>query len=72
MTASNFPTCTARENHEWLIGEYLDRLAAQEPASVVDVGCGSGMLLKACRQRGIRATGIDAEGPNLEELRKAG
>ncbi|MFT6363216.1 MAG: SAM-dependent methyltransferase [Planctomycetota bacterium] len=30
------------------------------------------MLLKACRQRGIRATGIDAEGPNLEELRKAG
>ena len=72
MIPSNFATCTARENHEWLIGEYLDRLAAQSPTQVVDVGCGSGMLLKACRERGLQAMGIDAAGPNLEELRQSG
>mgnify|MGYP000854458195 FL=1 len=72
MLPSNFATCTARENHEWLIGEYLDRLAKQKPTKVVDVGCGSGMLLKACRARGIEAAGIDSAGPNLDALRESG
>lgn len=72
MFPSNFATCTARENHEWLIGEYLDRLAKQKPTKVLDVGCGSGMLLKACQERGITAAGIDGAGPNLDALREAG
>ena len=72
MIPSSFATCTAKENHEWLIGEYLDQLAKQKPNKVVDVGCGSGMLLKACRERGIKAAGIDSAGPNLDALRESG
>ena len=65
-------TCTARQNHEWLTTEYLNHLAAQNPTEVLDIGCGSGMLLKACRERGIHATGVEAPGPSLDELKQAG
>mgnify|MGYP002630161791 CR=1 FL=1 len=62
----------ARANHEWLLGEFLDLLKAQEPQSVLDVGCGAGQLLKFCASEGMAAFGIDQPGPRLETLGEEG
>ncbi|MDF1799333.1 MAG: class I SAM-dependent methyltransferase, partial [Planctomycetota bacterium] len=59
---------SAPENHLWLMGEFVELLARQAPETVLDVGCGSGGLLRACAARGIAATGIDQAGPRLEAL----
>lgn len=65
-------TVPASDNHVWLVGEFVELLARQAPASVLDVGCGSGGLLRACAERGISATGIDQAGPRLESLAAEG
>ena len=62
----------ARENHEWLLNEFVRLLLDREPVSLLDVGCGEGELLKTCRQAGIEAVGLDQPGPRLEALRDEG
>jgi SAM-dependent methyltransferase len=42
------------------------------PASVVDVGCGSGMLLLMLKNRGIRATGLEYSEAGLAICRSRG
>ena len=42
-----------------LAGEYTARLLTLEPRSVLDVGCGAGNLLRACRAGGIRTAGVE-------------
>jgi len=49
-----------------LADEYTARLLALEPRSVLDVGCGAGNLLRACREAGIRTAGVEP-GPAREE-----
>jgi 2-polyprenyl-6-hydroxyphenyl methylase/3-demethylubiquinone-9 3-methyltransferase len=39
--------------------DYIDRLAALDGKSVLDVGCGGGILSEAMAARGARVTGID-------------
>lgn len=39
--------------------DYIDRLAALHGKSVLDVGCGGGILAESMAQRGARVTGID-------------
>jgi len=60
--------CSAQDNRDWLLGHFAALLHAQEPESVLDVGCGNGLLMKACRERGIAAKGIDLPGPGLDAL----
>ncbi|MBY0264781.1 MAG: bifunctional 2-polyprenyl-6-hydroxyphenol methylase/3-demethylubiquinol 3-O-methyltransferase UbiG [Burkholderiales bacterium] len=38
---------------------YIDRIAALKGKSVLDVGCGGGILAEAMAERGARVTGID-------------
>lgn len=58
----------AQENHEWLLERYVELLARQEPSSVLDVGCGAGLLMKSCAAHGIEVIGLDQGGPKLEAL----
>lgn len=62
----------AQENHEWLLGEYARGLLCLEPASVLDIGCGSGGLLRAVRNAGVACSGLDQAGPRLDALREEG
>jgi len=62
----------ASENHEWLLGEFVRLLLRQRPDSVLDVGCGAGLLLKACHRNGIETIGVDQPGPRLDALREEG
>lgn len=39
--------------------DYIDRIAALKGKSVLDVGCGGGILAEAMAERGARVTGID-------------
>jgi SAM-dependent methyltransferase len=40
--------------------QILERaIESERPESVIDVGCGTGVLLRHCRERGIEAYGID-------------
>lgn len=39
--------------------DYIDRLAPLPDRTVLDVGCGGGLLTEAMAQRGARVTGID-------------
>lgn len=63
---------SAEENHQWLLGEFAELLAQRAPKSVLDVGCGSGLLMKTCRARGIPVRGLDQPGPKLDALRTEG
>jgi SAM-dependent methyltransferase len=67
-----FEVCLAEDNHRWLIEQFARILASYEPKDVVDVGCGAGRLLMACRERGIDATGLDMPGPRLDAVAEAG
>jgi SAM-dependent methyltransferase len=66
--STNWQVIEGQENHEWLLERYLDLLIRLKPSSVLDVGCGSGRLLKRCIDRGLSATGIDQESPTLDGL----
>jgi ubiquinone/menaquinone biosynthesis C-methylase UbiE len=61
--------CTAIDNHLWSLGRFVDLLKQEGPASVLDVGCGSGRLLRSVFESGIAATGLDRAGPQLDMLR---
>jgi SAM-dependent methyltransferase len=64
--------CVAEENHEWLLSEFVRLLLQHEPESVLDVGCGAGLLLRNCIQAGIETVGLDQPGPRLDTLRDEG
>ena len=52
-------------NHRLLASIFSDRLLALHPRSVLDVGCGAGLLLERCRAADVRAVGIE---PRFESL----
>lgn len=55
------PTSEFRPLHEInpLRLDYIDRIAALHGKSVLDVGCGGGILAESMAERGARVTGID-------------
>jgi len=56
-------------NATHLRGLFLEHgLFPQRPGRVVDVGCGRGELLAACRARGITAVGLEASAERLASL----
>src|SRR5688572_8635664 len=50
--------------------EALRRLAIEPGQQLLEVGCGSGVFLRAAADRGVRPTGLDAA-PALIELARA-
>lgn len=56
------------ENHQWLLAEFCELLARQAPESVLDVGCGSGNLMRAMRGRGLSVRGLDQASERLDAL----
>ncbi len=72
-------------NIDWNAGDYarhfsfvprygeavLDLLDVGPGASVVDLGCGNGMLTRRLTDRGLRVTGIDASREMLDVARRA-
>ena len=50
--------------------DYADRLVGA--SDVVDIGCGRGELLELLRDRGVSATGVDANAEMVEECRARG
>ena len=53
-------------NRRLLASLFCDRLLALRPRSVLDVGCGAGLVLEGCRAADVRAVGVE---PVLEPLR---
>jgi len=64
--------CSAEENHRWLLAEFAGLLVERAPESLLDVGCGTGLLLAKCREAGIAVCGLDQAGLKLDALREAG
>ena len=62
----------AAEHHAWLRERFTETLLAQNPVSVLDVGAGSGELLRALGARGVEACGLDRASPRLEQLEREG
>jgi SAM-dependent methyltransferase len=56
------------ENRRILQERFLARLLAQAPASVLDVGCGDGVLLVGCRAAGVPCVGLETAPALLREL----
>ena len=52
--------------------ECLELLLACSPSSVLDVGCGTGGLLRELAQSGVRATGVDVEAEAVAALELQG
>ena len=65
MTRTDF---TQEESHQGLLEGFVELLLAQEPRSVLDVGCGGGGLMRACLARGLAVTGIDRRGERFDRL----
>lgn len=65
MTSARF---TQEESHVRLLAGFVELLLAQEPRSVLDVGCGSGGLMRACVARGLAVTGVDRRGDRFDRL----
>jgi SAM-dependent methyltransferase len=52
------------------VAPYVERARAQQP--LIDVGCGRGELLVACREGGIEARGFDTNERSVADLRARG
>jgi 2-polyprenyl-6-hydroxyphenyl methylase/3-demethylubiquinone-9 3-methyltransferase len=65
------PTSEFRPLHEInpLRLDYVDQRAALHCKTVLDVGCGGGILAESMAARGAKVTGIDLGGANIEVAR---
>jgi SAM-dependent methyltransferase len=74
QAAFNRPAVTHLLGREWLasIADVHDRLTADPPARVVDIGCGEGWSTLALARAYPRArvVGIDLDGPSIEAARR--
>ena len=59
-------------NHVWLIAQFASVVGRYKPASILDVGCGAGLLMKTLHGAGIKISAIDQAGPKLDALREEG
>ncbi len=62
------PEITQEQSHVGLMAGFVELLLRQAPRSVLDVGCGSGGLMRACVERGLTVAGIDRSGERLDAL----
>ena len=66
----------AAEHYERMTGAHLDRVLAMvrrlPPGDALDVGCGTGALVRALRQAGWRARGIDRSRHMVSQARRRG
>ncbi len=67
-----WPPCTAQENHAWLLARFCSLLKSFTPQSVLDVGCGAGLLIRTLSESGASVHGLDQAGPRLEALAEEG
>ena len=49
---------------------YIDRIASLSGKTVLDVGCGGGILSEALAETGVQVTGIDLSQASLEAARQ--
>ena len=59
---------TQEESHVGLLAGFVELLLDQSPRTVLDVGCGSGGLLRACAERGLVVAGVDRPGDRFDRL----
>ncbi len=52
------------------VADYVERAREQQP--VLDIGCGRGEFLQACREAGIEARGFDINERSVADLQKRG
>jgi 2-polyprenyl-3-methyl-5-hydroxy-6-metoxy-1,4-benzoquinol methylase len=50
----------------------IDAILSRSPATVLDIGCGEGWLVRAVGERGIRAIGVDVVPELIERAEQAG
>lgn len=65
-------TRTRADNTSILRRRFLDRLLAQNPTSVLDVGCGPGFNLAGCKEAGIPSVGVETRAEDVDALRNRG
>jgi len=67
------PFETSNKKHQSILrGRFAHRLLDCAPRSVLDLGCGHGELLSACRDAGIPAVGIEPNAQTIHSLKQAG
>ena len=50
----------------------VDAVLSRSPASILDIGCGEGWLVRALAEHGVRAIGVDAVPQLIEHAKEAG
>ena len=50
----------------------IDAVLSRSPASVLDIGCGEGWLVRAMAAHGVRGTGVDVVPALIDEARRTG
>lgn len=63
---------TREDNRAFLFDRFVERLLAERPTSVLDVGCGKGGLLRRCASAGVRAVGLEGDAARADDLASNG